>query len=248
MLIDVSISTALAILAIVMAYLGVHITMYTPDSPRKKLWFKIGFCSCATVTISLVIWQGIRNSKVQAFLQTQIAEFQKKIAHAHINFDTNAILIATENVQRTMIPSTMAEVFSANGKAEFNVDYRNVGLSTANRTGGATTVIITDTRPNLDKWFAMLRSEFTVGWRGSDLVAQDHRFMTAYSRRLSSEDIARLDHGRLGLYLVAVVRFSDSTGDYEQDFCGWLQLPIPSRQLVWHDCGSEYGSEIKLSR
>jgi hypothetical protein len=212
---DIAISTGLAILTIAMGYLGVHLTMHPAESARERLWYKAGFCVSAALMVALVVWQGIRNATGQASTQ-----------HRAIGTPT-----------KFKIPATMAQVFAVNGRAEFNVDYQNVGLSNSERTGATGDVLVTDTKPDLDRVFLSLAQQFKSGWTGEVLVPQDHRFITANSRNLSRDEIIKLDRGKIGLYLVALVAFSDSTGDYHQEFCGWLQLPLSSRQLTWHGCG-----------
>jgi hypothetical protein len=59
MALDVSISTALAALTIIMAYLGV--TLHPHHSPRAQFWYKLSFSFYGLCAVSLVIWQGIRN-------------------------------------------------------------------------------------------------------------------------------------------------------------------------------------------
>src|SRR5580700_2500994 len=75
MVVDIGISAALAILTIVMAYLGVHVTLHPADSKQSKRWYKIGFSSCAIAAVALVIWQGVRNGKAQG-------EFQRTVENA----------------------------------------------------------------------------------------------------------------------------------------------------------------------
>jgi hypothetical protein len=237
----------LAILTIIMGYLGVHLTMHPAESPHQRKFFKIAFCSCALVMVSLVVWQSVRNADGQSALRGRITDLQSKVSHTHIRFDTNAIAIAVDDPTQFKVPPTLADIFTANGKAEFNVDYRNVGVSNSTHTGATGNVLVTETKPDLDEAFSVLDHNFRPGRTGDELVPQDHRFFTANSRALSASDIDRLNHGKMGLYLVAMVKFSDSTGDYQQEFCGWLQLPLPSRQLVWHSCGA-HDSEKRLAR
>jgi hypothetical protein len=245
MWIDVGISAGLAILTMVMGYLGVHLTMHPAESRKARRVYKGAFCSCAILMVILVVCQGIRASNSRSRLEGQISDLREKLTHTHIHFNTNAIALATGDATRFKVPPTMAQIFAMDGKAEFNVDYQNVGPSNSEHTGATGAIFLAEAEPNLDSLFSALDAKFKAGWVGDELVPQDHRFFTASSRPLSTEDIAKLDHGTMGLYLLAKVKFSDPTGDYEQDFCGWLQLPLPSSELVWHDCGS-HESEKKL--
>ena len=190
----------------------------------------------------LVVWQGVRNARGQIRLVRQIDTLQNRLSHTHIRFETGATVFASETPTKLRIPATMAEVFAANGTAEFNVYYQNVGMTNSERTGAVGDVLVTDTMPNLDIAFENLSLRFKSGWTGDVLVPQDRMFFTANSRGLSDADIRKLNLGNSRLFLIAMVRFSDSTGDYQQEFCGWLQLPLLSTQLIWHGCGV-HGSE-----
>jgi hypothetical protein len=243
MALDVSLSGVLAILTLVMGYLGVHLTMHPAESPTARSCYKGGFGTCAILMVGLVVWQALRNGQNQASLQAQVTDLQQRLAHSHIHFDTNPV-ISVGNPTKFKVPTTLKEVFIANGRAEFNVYYQNVGASNVKRTAALGNVIVTEARPDLDQAFSKLSRQFGDGWKGDELVPQDRRFVSPNSRNLTVDEINRLDDGKLGLFLVAAVRFSDSTGEYQQEFCGWLQLP--ARELVWHGCGT-HDSEIKLT-
>jgi hypothetical protein len=83
MALDVVISAILALLTIGMAYLGVHVTLHPPqESPRAQFWYKAGFCLCGLLTVSLVAWQAIRNSKAQQGATHQIETLRLDIEGA----------------------------------------------------------------------------------------------------------------------------------------------------------------------
>jgi hypothetical protein len=242
MFVTVAISAALSIITIIMGYLGVHLTMHPAESQKARVRYKLGFASCAVAVVALVIWQGVRNTQSQSSLETQIRSLKDQLAHSHIHFDTNPV-VSVPDPTKFKVPTTMKEIFAANKMAEFNVGYQNIGASITKRTGGFGEVIVTAKRPDLDQLFSMVATQFKDGWTGDELVPQDRRFFTVRSRILTLDEINELDRGVIGLYLIATVRFSDATGDYQQDFCSWLQLP--ARELVWHGCGI-HESEIKL--
>jgi hypothetical protein len=87
MSIDVLIAATLALLTIVMGYLGVHVTLHPADSPGAKLLYKVGFCACAVAAVALVVWQGIRNGKAQSGFQQSVvdAASSAKIASQRID-------------------------------------------------------------------------------------------------------------------------------------------------------------------
>lgn len=242
MWIDVAISGVLAAITILMGYLGVHLTMHPAESRNARLCYKIGFASCAVVMVALVISQGVRNGRSQSSLREELTDLKDRLAHSHIHFDTNPE-ISVKDPTKFKMPTTMKEVFAINKMANFNVSFQNSGASNTKHTGGVGKVIVTEKRPDLEQEFVLLAKDFKEGWTGDELVPQDHKFFTVKSRNLTLDEIEELDQGRIGLYLIASVRFSDSTGDYQQDFCDWLQLP--ARGLVWHGCGV-HESEIKL--
>jgi hypothetical protein len=72
--IDITIAALLTIVMIVMAYLGVHVTLHPADSPRSKRLYKGGFILCAFIAVALVFWQGVRNGKAQAALQRTVGD------------------------------------------------------------------------------------------------------------------------------------------------------------------------------
>jgi hypothetical protein len=82
-MLDISISTALAILTIVMAYLGVHVTLHPPgESVRTQRLYKGGFLLCGIVAVSLVILQGVRANRAQQGSANQITNLESDIRSA----------------------------------------------------------------------------------------------------------------------------------------------------------------------
>jgi hypothetical protein len=79
MWIDISISAALAILTIAMAYLGVHVTLHPAESQRATRWYKIGFSACALSAVTLVVWQGVRAGRSQKDFATQIGSLETNL-------------------------------------------------------------------------------------------------------------------------------------------------------------------------
>jgi hypothetical protein len=80
MVLDVSISAALAILTMLMGYLGVHLTMHPAESTKARLWYKTGFATCAVFMVGLVIWQGVRNGMSQLSLARQLSSGTTRIS------------------------------------------------------------------------------------------------------------------------------------------------------------------------
>jgi len=69
---DIAISIGIALLAAVMAYLGVHVTLHPPATPRSRLAYKIGFGSCVAATVIMIFWQGLRTSRSQAAMSDKV--------------------------------------------------------------------------------------------------------------------------------------------------------------------------------
>jgi hypothetical protein len=126
----------------------------------------------------------------------------------------------------------------------FNITYRNVGTASSFHSAGLGNVIIASSVPNFDVEFLKLDARFKNDWTGGELGPQESRFFTAGSRMLSSEDINRIKDGKLlGIYVFGIVKFSDSTADYEQELCSFRQSPATTN--IWHDCEVHTG-ETKL--
>jgi len=241
MLLNVLLSGILAAVTILMGYLGVHVTLHPTESKTKQRSYKIGFLLCAVISVFLVVCQAVRNAHSQASLQSELSQLHNQVAHTHIRLQITSIAINEPSLVGK--PTALSEIYSVNRKAMFNVEYRNTGNSNSERTGAVGDILITDTRPDLATAFSKLEERFKPGWTGDELVPQEPKFFTAESHSLSRVEIAGLTKGSTGLFLIGIVRFSDTTGNYQQEFCSWLQPP--GNAPVWHGCG-EHESEIKL--
>jgi hypothetical protein len=124
------------------------------------------------------------------------------------------------------------------------VEYINSGSGTSYRTGAIGGALVSSTKPDLDSAFHLLGQRFAPNWTGDEIVSQDSKFFTAESKTLSKDEINGLIAGTMGLYVLGIVRFSDATGEYQQDFCNWSQPP--GNTLAWHGCGV-HESETKIN-
>jgi hypothetical protein len=88
-------------------------------------------------------------------------------------------------------------------------------------------------RPELEAAFSRIEGKFQHGWKGEEMVPQQPAFFTVSSRVLSKADLQKIPKGELVLLVVAVVKFSDSTGNYQQELCQWLQPP--GLTPTWHE-------------
>lgn len=102
-MLDIFISASLATLTMVMAYLGVHVTLHPPnESPGAQRWYKIGFLACGLLALGLVITQGVRNNRSQKNSTNQIANLRQDINGAKTKAEEckSEAANATQEVQR----------------------------------------------------------------------------------------------------------------------------------------------------
>src|SRR5258708_36354063 len=72
-MLDTFFAASQAIITILMAYLGVHVTLHPPsESDRQRRRYQIGFLVCGTLAVALVIVQSIRTSRTQADFASQL--------------------------------------------------------------------------------------------------------------------------------------------------------------------------------
>jgi hypothetical protein len=82
-MVDVILSASLAVLTVIMTYLGIHVTLHPPnESPRAQHWYKVGFFVCGAFAVALVIAQGVRANKSQSSAANQIAGLRQDVADA----------------------------------------------------------------------------------------------------------------------------------------------------------------------
>lgn len=124
-MLDIFISASLAALTMIMAYLGVHVTLHPPnESTRARRWYKIGFSACGVLAVGLVITQGVRANKSQKSATNQIAGLKQDIGGARIEAQSarSEAESAKEEVQsesgrRQQAEKDLAIIIQATGKA-----------------------------------------------------------------------------------------------------------------------------------
>jgi hypothetical protein len=124
MWIDILISAALAILTIVMAYLGVHVTLHPTDDPKKVRWYKIGFRACAASAVVLVIWQGVRNGNAEnvfmanmGYLNRQVKGLQAELSTTEKQVSDSRKDLANESIRRQQSEKDLGIIVQASGKS-----------------------------------------------------------------------------------------------------------------------------------
>jgi hypothetical protein len=205
-----------------------------------KTWHRFVFWGLGGVMFLLIIVQAQRNAATQKNLEDKIDAIQVSQQHTHIGFEPVPV-IAVDNPSLLLKPPLSP--FRPGFSAGFNVYYQNVGTAIARGVGTSAMLIMTNSKPDLDQNFLELRTALKPDMRGDDLVPQARKFFTVRSAVLSEQDVQSLTDGKTILFIVAVVRFSDATGRYEQNLCRWLQPPGTSP--VWHECAG-YNQEIKI--
>src|SRR5580704_4897550 len=74
---DIFLAIVQAVVALAMAYLGVHLTLHPPgESTRTKSAYKAGFIVCGIVSVALIGVQTHRNGDAQKALRNQLARIE----------------------------------------------------------------------------------------------------------------------------------------------------------------------------
>jgi hypothetical protein len=122
---DIIISASLTALTILMAYLGVHVTLHPPnESPRAQLLYKVGFFVCGILAVMLVITQGVRSRKSQSTASNEITTLKATLSSVRSdlsNVETATSLLrseqATEIARRQQAEKDLAIIVQGSGKA-----------------------------------------------------------------------------------------------------------------------------------
>lgn len=117
-MLDICISASLAALTIVMAYLGVHVTLHPPnESPRARRRYKIGFLLCGVAAVFLVITQGVRANKAQRRASGEIADLRQDIGGAKSEAQSAKLEVQSESARRQQAERDLAIIIQASGQA-----------------------------------------------------------------------------------------------------------------------------------
>jgi hypothetical protein len=223
--------------------MGVHVSLRAPKKKNHKYWIA-AFVVVGVAGVALTGWIAARAGQAQDAATRQITGLEQKLAHVHIR-----PTIGAYSVDDPTRVSGGWKPFMAGSEASFRVYYTNSSdTSSAQDVGPNGKLLITESKPDLGQEFNNIRQQFIPSihgpnWKGEELSAGDTKFFNAKSRVLSSQDGPKVWARTEGVFLIAVIRFTDSTGQYEQDICDWLQ---PHTLDVWHGCGQSYEKEIKL--
>jgi len=124
-MVDIIVSTCLAVLTIAMAYLGVHVTLHPPnESPRARLGYKVGFVLCGILAVLLVIVQGVRAGRSQRQSAKEIDDLKGTVISVRgelSNLETATSLLrseqTTEVARRQQAEKDLALIVQGSGKA-----------------------------------------------------------------------------------------------------------------------------------
>lgn len=76
-MLNIILAVAQAIVALIGAYLGVHVTLHPPgESAKKSRAYKVGFIACGVVATVLIAVQAYRNDTSQTALQRQLGRIE----------------------------------------------------------------------------------------------------------------------------------------------------------------------------
>jgi hypothetical protein len=117
-MLDIFISASLAALTMVMAYLGVHVTLHPPnESPRAQRWYKIGFFLCGIAAVSLVITQDIRANKTQRAASSQMESLQGDVGGAQQEAKQAKEEVQRESDRRQQAERDLVMAIQSSGQA-----------------------------------------------------------------------------------------------------------------------------------
>ena len=124
-MVDVCVSAALATLTIIMAYLGVHVTLHPAgESKRHICLYKAAFSGCALLAVVLVVTQGIRTMRSQRSSANEISGLKGTLGSVRTdltNVETATSLLrseqTTEIARRQQAETDLALIVLGSGKA-----------------------------------------------------------------------------------------------------------------------------------
>jgi hypothetical protein len=77
MALDIALAAALCLSALVMAYLGVHVTLHPTEDWHKQRKYRAAFLVLGVIVLAITIVQTVRNAKTQAAIRKQLADIER---------------------------------------------------------------------------------------------------------------------------------------------------------------------------
>jgi hypothetical protein len=89
MALTVTLAVAQAALTVLLAYLGMHVTLHPPsESQKKSRVFKVGFIACGVLAVGLVGFQGCLTSRSQRDSDNQMSRLRSDVQSAKTESQT----------------------------------------------------------------------------------------------------------------------------------------------------------------
>lgn len=99
-MVDVILAVASGVVAFVLAYMGVHVSLHPPREERKRGW-TVCFILVGLVACGLIGLQAVRSNKSVSALQSQLAGIRKSIHPAPTAQENAAAVVALEAKKKT---------------------------------------------------------------------------------------------------------------------------------------------------
>jgi len=98
-MLDIVIAIALMGDSVLMAYLGVHVTLHPADSDKTRFRYKVGFGLCALLACALIGWQTYRNDVAQSELKQELSRIESNTkTPPRVNVNVPPLTLPSESV------------------------------------------------------------------------------------------------------------------------------------------------------
>ncbi len=253
-MLDIAISAALAILTIVMAYLGVHVTLHPTEDPKTIRRYKWGFVASAALAVLLVIFQGVRNALSQATLQRQLARIENNTHEPPkvvVNVPPTVIPQHTHVVCEDARPPTdRPDVwlpFHEGQQAALNLGFANAGDFAVREPSTGFRIVLV---PFHNYWLTFRKLASSVNITGPQGTIVAHTGGVIYAtfngpKFTHDDDVSEFYLGHKVLCDIGRVQWSDDTGRYETDCGGCFVSNLLGGSANWHNM-PENNSEHNL--
>lgn len=238
---------------LVIGYLGTHLSLYPPKTDKSKRLSLIAFLVLTASALLLTIWQEVRNYYVQSENTALMEAIQSNTAHTSsaVNKLREEVVDTEEKPKHThmqidnpiLLPEKAKRII-AGEPISMNVGYRNVGGFAAVRWYFDAQVSL---RPLNDGdgairefWKSITIPPFS---EGNALISPNEKnlhFRTFTGPTPTKETITSLKQGSLVIFVIAVVRWQDESGFWQQNYCRFNVRGGP-----WHVC-PPHNNEEKL--
>lgn len=193
------------------------------------------FIGC--VLLSGLIW--FQQHRARESRQAEIDNFTKHLTQIEQNTKTlpkRSLIVMQHQFLKDRTPP-----FSSKNPFIINIRFFNVDTTPARITGVSAKAYRFDhllSQEEEDRLFATLRSDTKTEWGNHSLGPTQGIFLTLEPQpALTDAESYQLLKGQLFAYVMALVRYSDSSGNHETDFCKIFW----GREPVMHNCRGNDG-------